>query len=53
VAVLQHPGVELPKLLHVGAGIHGHVRVHGPMGLPPQPPRGTPSTGWIGGSTSF
>jgi hypothetical protein len=55
VVVLQHPGLELPKLLHAGVGVHGHVCVHGPTGLLPQqqPPRGEPSAGWIGGSTSF
>jgi hypothetical protein len=36
VVVLQHPDLELPKLLHAGAGVHGHIRVHGPTGLLPQ-----------------
>jgi hypothetical protein len=36
VVVLQHPDLELTKLLHAGAGVHYHVRVHGPAGLLPQ-----------------
>jgi hypothetical protein len=28
VAVLRHPGLELSKLLHIGAGVHGHKQVH-------------------------
>jgi hypothetical protein len=36
VAVLRHPSLELPKLLHAGAGVHGHIHIHGPVGLPPQ-----------------
>jgi hypothetical protein len=35
VVVLRHPGLELPKLLHTGVSVHGHVRVHGPAGLLP------------------
>jgi hypothetical protein len=27
VAVLRHPGLKLPKLLHIGAGVHGPVRL--------------------------